>query len=454
MLGSKSVAEIAPAAPGSEFIWGQVELEALAPYAHLGRLRPKEGPLISALDLFISEKVRELAKQINARRRHDLDTSHLHDVQRENRLLDRFKNKFMPSEGFGENGNRASDRSGGSGGGSGGGGGAHDYGNIPEIVELEWPEDTPLRIGLGVPVHLPSVFRPRVKDKDGKTVPAVALEWITDDRAIARAEAGELLRGRHKGITTLRARVDGTSLVSQEVVVEVWSIDHVLLTPRSAEIRLGGWQEITAEVTDDEGRRATDVLLKWEHDADDQLIVRISQHGRVFGNRIGRTSVTAGASGVGSETIQARVRCEVEVQPNSEAGNRGTGFPRLLMTDRDHDPFTGEVRVGSPDQPALWQEVWDAGNNIWWLNLQSDDAAFAFEKLASDPEFWRMFHAQQLVQMVVQVHMKHEFTEKGQDEKPEPWGNHKQATDRFEVNLRPAMWEELRQYVETGSGLE
>src|SRR6266404_4941344 len=45
MLGSKIMSEIAPATPGVEFIFGQVELEALSAYVHHGRTRPKEGPL-------------------------------------------------------------------------------------------------------------------------------------------------------------------------------------------------------------------------------------------------------------------------------------------------------------------------------------------------------------------------------------------------------------------------
>lgn len=136
---------------------------------------------------------------------------------------------------------------------------------------------------------------------------------------------------------------------SATIQVEVWIIDHVLLTPRSLEVPVGKKETITAEVTNDMGQRATDVLLEWAHDADDQLIVRISPLGIVFGNRVGRTSVTAGARGNGEE-LWARVRVDVEVKPNPEAPKRGSGFPKLLLTDRDLDPLTGAVRSGSPDQ--------------------------------------------------------------------------------------------------------
>jgi hypothetical protein len=140
----------------------------------------------------------------------------------------------------------------------------------------------------------------------------------------------------------------------------------------------------------------------------------------------------------------------VEVKPNPEVPKHGSGFPQLLLTDRDVDTFTGEIRQGSPDQPTLWQEVWDWQNNVWWLNLQSEDAAFAFEKKASDSRFWRMFHAQQVVEMVIQAHMQQEFTSRGEDERPDVWSNHKQTLERYQTSLKQAMWEELKQYVDTG----
>lgn len=145
---------------------------------------------------------------------------------------------------------------------------------------------------------------------------------------------------------------------------------------------------------------------------------------------------------------------ETEIKPNPEVPREGSGFPQLLLTDRDVDPLTGEKRSGSPDQPTLWQEIQDQQNNIWWLNLQSDDAAFAFERRPYDAKFWRMFHAQQTVDMVVQVYMQQEFTSKGIDERPDIWLIHKQAWERNQISLKQAMWEDLKHYVDTGAGLE
>jgi hypothetical protein len=303
MLGSKSISEIAPATPGADFIYGQLELDTLAAYAAHGRIRPKDGPLVQAVDLFASERIRDLAKQINDRRRHEQDSDELDEVHKENKLLDKFKNKFMPSEGFEGNGNRGIDGP----GPGGGGGGGRDYGYIPSVIEIGWPEERILRIGSGVPVRLATTLKTHVRDEQGLIVPGVNLEWVTDNEQIARADKAGVLRGRHRGSCSIYAKVPGTRICSPKVMIEIWVIDHVLLTPRSLEIPLGKREVITAEVTNDQGERATDVLLEWEHDADDPLIVRISPFGYVFGNRVGKTSISAGARGIGEDEVWARV---------------------------------------------------------------------------------------------------------------------------------------------------
>ena len=113
-------------------------------------------------------------------------------------------------------------------------------------------------------------------------------------------------------------------------------------------IILGKRQQIIAEVTNDEGYRATDVFLNWKHDADDQLVVRISPKGWVTGNRLGRTGVTAGAGDPTAAGVWARVRVEAQVMPNPDQTERGGGFPELRLTGRDLDPDTGRSSARRP----------------------------------------------------------------------------------------------------------
>jgi hypothetical protein len=440
MIGSKPVSEIAGTTPGAQYVYGTVELPALEPaYVEHGRRRPKPGPLTEALDRFIAEKIKEVAHQINARRQEKLDDRALDEVHEENRKLDELKNRFLPNaedEGNGGAGTK------GSGGGIrvGGGGGPTKWGTIPE--ELGYAVvDGGIDIGEGVSVVLRAMLEVSVRDAKGLPVRA-ALEWFTSDRQIVSVLPDSTLTAKEKGVCEIWIRVKGTSIESERIPVRVWNVDHVLLTPRTIDIPVGKRQQVVAEITDDEGRRSTEVLLDWRHDADDQLIVRISRQGVITGNRVGRTAVSAGAGGV-----WARIPIEVNVIPNPENQKRGSGYPKLLLTDRDLDPATGLKREGDPDQPPLWQEPSDFVHNVWWLNLQSPEAAFAFRARSTAPVAWRTYHAERLIDMVVQVWMTEEFTRKGESQRPEFWAAHLAAMDRHRVRLVHQMWKRLEPYV-------
>jgi hypothetical protein len=305
-----------------------------------------------------------------------------------------------------------------------------------------------------VGIHAKRILRVRVLDEFGRTVPNADLEWFSENRKVADFDGEDHLVGRTKGVTTIWSVVRGESITSPRVTVETWAVDHVLLTPREIEIPLGKRQQILAEVTSDDAERGTDVYLRWAHDADDPMIVRIRPSGWVTGNRVGRTSVSAGAGDPAEGGVWARIPVEVNVVPNPEEPERGGGFPRLLLTGRDIDPATDEIREGDPDAPVLWQEPTDFANNVWWLNLQSREAAFAFSQRDEAPAMWRSFHVQKLIEMVIQVLMQDEFTKRGEHERQAYWAEHKQALDRHHVHVVQQMWEALEPYVLTGTGLE
>ena len=85
-IGSKPISELIPTIPGSVFVYATVELPAFDPdYVVVGRVRPNDGPMIRAVDKFAAERLRDLANEINATRRHELDQKVLEAVQRENR---------------------------------------------------------------------------------------------------------------------------------------------------------------------------------------------------------------------------------------------------------------------------------------------------------------------------------------------------------------------------------
>lgn len=453
MIGSKPVSDFVPATPGAYFVYATVELSALEPdYVALGRLRPNDGPLVSAVDRFVAEKIRELAKEINDQRKHELDSSQLDEVHEENRRLDRFKNRFLPSGigagngGAGEDGRGPREKPEDST--------PREQGTLPESLEFRSDMGGFLRMGREVKLHLATILRPCVRDDAGRLVPDVELEWFSDDRHVAEFREHGFVVGLGKGRTKVWACVSGTRIESPRVEIEVWQVDHVLLTPRSLEIPLGRRKQVIAEVTNDDGARATNVFLNWEHDADDQMIVRIHPTGWVAGNRLGSTSISAGAGDPAAGGVWARIRAEVKVIENPDDLGRGGGFPRLLLTGRDIDPSTGGVRPGDPDEPVLWQTPLDFYSNIWWLNLESPAAVLLFQRRTEEPVSWRAFHAQKVVEMVIQVHMQEEFTSRGEEERKDRWVSYKSAVERYEVEFSHRMWEELERYVLTGRGLE
>jgi hypothetical protein len=296
-------------------------------------------------------------------------------------------------------------------------------------------------VGKGIIINLRDLRQISVRDSKGRPV-RVGLEWFSSDRHTASVSVDSLLEAQAKGDCEVWARVKGTDIESEHIRVRVWNVDHVLLTPRMLDVPIGTRQQIVAEVTDDEGNRSTQVLLDWRHDADDQFIIRVSRHGMVTGNKLGRTAVTAGAG-----EIWARIPVEVNVVQNPEDTKRGGGFPKLLLTGRDLDPATGTIRQGDPDEPPLWQLPSDYVYNVWWLNLQSPEAAFAFRQRSNNSTLWRTYHAEKVIDMVVQVWMTEEFTRKGENQRPDVWAAHLAAMDRHRVRLVQQMWKRLEPYV-------
>jgi hypothetical protein len=265
---------------------------------------------------------------------------------------------------------------------------------------------------------------------------------------------GQELIATGKGETEIWAELQATGVKSERVHVAVVNADHVLLTPRKLEIPQGTRQHIQAEVTDDDGKRSTDVYLEWAHDSDDPLLVRISPKGSVFGNRVGSTSVRAGAGDPAAEGVWARTPVDVKVIPNERPNTPGGGFPELRVTERDLDPESGRVRESDPDRPSLFQDQIDVEYNIWWLNLGAPDAVFFFQQRTPNRVLWRSFHAQKLLEMVSQVRMKDHTMGAGREERPDYWLRHKQLMDDFQVELMSQMWQALQPFILSGQGLE
>ncbi|MEM0466855.1 MAG: hypothetical protein QXX20_04580 [Candidatus Thermoplasmatota archaeon] len=455
-IGSLCVAEILPVGvPASQFIYADIILDALSPdYVKLGRDRPNPGPLLEAINLFASEKIIQMAGEINEQRRQLLDEEELDELQKENKVLDTWKNKIYSEITEGSATGLFGNGSVGDNGEAKGGKKRTKkpdqekvpLGEMPVKIELCW-EKSKLIIGRGVKFHLSSLVKPIAKDINNNTISNVSFKWYSDNSRIANFSLfSDEIEGVSKGKCNIHLNIENTD-IRTTIPVEIWEVDHVLLTPRKIEIPLGTRRQLIAEVTNDEGQRSTDVILDWTHDALNQLIVRIRPTGWITGNRLGNTIVYAGAG-----NIRARIGAEVIVVPNPNLKNKAEGFPTLLLTDKDIDPETGKIRPGDPDKPPLWQELEDFQNNIWWLNLQNPQVAFYYN-LGTKTEYWRMYHAEKLIDMVVQALMVNEFTQKDNGEEGKIWSDHKLVMDDFIKQTIQTMWEKIIEYIEKGASV-
>lgn len=454
IIGSKPVSELIPTTPGKDFLYATVELPALDDYVSLGRTRPTDEPFVRAIDRFVTERLKELAKQISAQQKTELDKETLDDVHKENKLLNRWKDKWLEAGGIGA-------------GGSGGEEGEDtkitrpppppiEWGTEPEFIEID-RENEVLKAGRGASIFLPALINPIPRDHYGKPVPNIKFEWVSSDSNIADFfdPSDGILKAKNKGKCEIRVKIPNTDVISEPVIFQIYIIEHIMVVPRNIKVPLGKRKLITAEVKTDDKHLLTDVLLNWKHDADDQMTVKIRPTGWVTGGRLGKTTVTAGVDDPKKGNgVWSAIGTDVEVIKSDAKKRPGEGYPQLLLTDRDLDPFDGQIRPSDPEEPPLWQSVTDAPKNIWWINLGAKDADFAFSMIESDSKVWRLFHSKMVAEMVIQAHMANEYTRKGEDEQKARWSDYKDSIERLQVDLWPRMWEELKVYVNTGEGLD
>src|SRR5262249_27670595 len=148
-----------------------------------------------------------------------LDERALDQVHEENRKLNEFKNRFLPSHGEGNG------AAGGEGEGprSRGGGGYTDWGEVPDAIEHFTPGEG-ICIGTGVTVPLRSFLEVSVRDARGRPVHA-ALEWISSDSHVAAISQSGELEAREKGTCEIEIKVKGTGIQAGPIRVDVWNVD-------------------------------------------------------------------------------------------------------------------------------------------------------------------------------------------------------------------------------------
>jgi hypothetical protein len=119
----------------------------------------------------------------------------------------------------------------------------------------------------------------------------------------------------------------------------------------------------------------------------------------VFGFAEGTTDVTAS-----DDHVTASNSVAVTVLPGETAGGSGTGYPRVLISDNDPDPDTGEPVILSSDDPPVHQRPHDVERNIWWINSASPLARLYLEdEFGPESREWRIYHIDRYIDVIVQI---------------------------------------------------
>jgi hypothetical protein len=121
----------------------------------------------------------------------------------------------------------------------------------------------------------------------------------------------------------------------------------------------------------------------------------------VFGFTEGNTQVTAS-----DDRVTADNSVDVTVVPGDSDGDGGRGYPRVLISEIEPDPDTGEDVTLSPDDPPVHQQVHDVERNIWWINSASPLARlYLADPFGPESREWRIYHIERYVDVIVQIAM-------------------------------------------------
>ena len=155
------------------------------------------------LSTVLSEKIRELARQINDRHKEQHDERALDEVHEENRKLDEFKNRFLPNVGEG-NGDVGSH---GAGPGNRPGHGPTQWGTVPETIDYLVPDEG-IHIAKGITTSVRRLVEASVKDTLGRPV-RIPIDWFTSDAHIVADSRDGKLEAREKGTCEIWGRQEG-----------------------------------------------------------------------------------------------------------------------------------------------------------------------------------------------------------------------------------------------------
>lgn len=374
-----------------DYIYGECYLESLEPLKQNDRARLATCPLTRAVERFISEQVEKLAKEFEDRERRRYNQEEKNALSRMNEALDRWKNRFLSefmSGIWGEG----------------------EGGTPPPPTPLKAGKATRLELQLTHPrAGLGISFKPTLKfyDRNGIQIRPVPYKWISEDTNVAMVDEDLMIINTFSyGNTVIYAETIDGKLRSNKVPLEVVRIYSIDITPRKIELGAGGRQKLEALCRLANNDEVSNIYLEWTED--NPNIAKVSSSGLVFGFALGETTVTAG-----DDKCDAKERASVTVVPAKEGGSgdkRSRGYPKILISEVDTDPATGQMVPFKRDEPPVCQRPQDYDRNIWWINSAAPLAHLYLNTQKGygyESREWRIYHLERYIDIIAQIALVH-----------------------------------------------
>jgi hypothetical protein len=370
-----------------ERIYGECVLRSLEPAKMNDRAALAVSPLVRALEAWIAQEIEKYSKEFEARdrRKHDQEEK---DVLAEiNAALDSWKNQLLDRV-LGETG-----------------GGDDDGTSTRRGTRTRLPTGVPARIELSLPHYRAGVgiaMQPQIHafSAAGEAIRPPAVTWISVDATVADVdESIRVLTTFKPGTTVLHCETFDKAVTSNTVSLEVVEIETISLEPDEIDLPAGSRRRISATCTLSSGEEATNIALDWLEN--DPNIAAVSSAGFVFGFSEGSTDVTAT-----DENVTADDSVTVTVGPGDADGTSTSAYPRVLISEINADPDTGDEVTLSSDDPPVHQRVVDVERNIWWINSASPLARlYLSDEFGPESREWRIYHLERYIEVIAQIAM-------------------------------------------------
>ncbi|NQT26863.1 hypothetical protein HQ585_16020 [candidate division KSB1 bacterium] len=368
-------------------IYGECNCNSLEMYKQNDRGLLVASPLTNAIKMFLSQEIQKYANEFEQKDSRKYNQKEKNALTKMNEVLDKWKNKFLDKymKGLWGGGDESSVNSRSS-----------LPSGISSKIELTISHS---KAGIGVS------FRPKLMfyDKIGNRIRQTPYRWISNDTNVAMVDEDLMIINTFSyGKTFINAETLDGKIESNKVLIEVVRINKIDVVPNKIEMVAGSRNKFDAICLLSDGSKTSDIYLVWTES--NPNIARVSASGLIYGFSEGETEIIAG-----DDNCLALSPAKVTVLSGTGKGsgkNKGSGYPRVLISEFQNDPETDEPVKFPSEYPPAYQRPIDADRNIWWINSSSPFAQMYLDVnlgYGFESREWRMYHLERYIDIMVQI---------------------------------------------------